>query len=293
MSDSTADKVVVERVLSATPERVFQALTRPEELRVFLCAHQTTVGAFEADIRVGGRFLLVMRDGARDVEHRGEFKVIDPPRKLAFSWISVGTGGNETLVTIELAPAPKGTVLRLVHDGLPRENVASHQSGWTTIVEKLDSHLSRADFMLELHFDATPERVYQAIATRDGVRGWWTELCELDERVGGRAEFRFPKADFFAVARVAALEPDRRVEWQVTDSKHPATSGYVDMKDWIGTSVRFELEPDGPKRTRLRFAHVGLQPLECATTCRSVWSFFLAQSLRGYLETGKGEPATD
>ncbi len=150
--------------------------------------------------------------------------------------------------------------------------------------------MSDADFKLDLTYDAPPGELYRALATEQGVRGWWTRLCELDEEEGGEGSFRFPDADFYARMRVARLEPPRLVEWDCLDSKHPEDSGFVDLHDWIGTTLRFEIEGAGDGGSRLRFTHVGLVPLECAEVCSSAWSFYLGDSLRALLESGEGKP---
>ncbi len=151
--------------------------------------------------------------------------------------------------------------------------------------------MSRDDFTLTATIDAAPEQVYAAVATRDGIAAWWTKHHEFDGRAGSVAEMRFPEAGFWAKFRVTALEPPTRVEWECIDSIHPKSSGYVDLKEWNGTSVRFEIEPAGKGRSRLRFTHVGLVPdLECNEQCRSIWSFYINTSLRKLLEEGRGEP---
>jgi hypothetical protein len=78
----------------------------------------------------------------------------------------------------------------------------------------------------------------------------------------------------------------------VTDSKHPESSSLVDLSDWIGTRIRFDLCEIPGGRSRLRFTHAGLKLKECLGACTSAWSFFLNDSLRGYLETGSGKPHT-
>jgi len=146
------------------------------------------------------------------------------------------------------------------------------------------------DLEINLELRAPSMRVYEAVATQEGVRRWWTELCEMDGRVGGRASFRFPRNGFYALVEITALEPGVRVEWRCIDSQHPAEHGFADLKDWIGTTIRFAVSPIDNERSRLRFAHVGLGPLECAGVCTSAWSFFLGTSLRGLVERGRGEP---
>src|SRR5215470_14590448 len=137
MADESAERVVVERVLPASPAEVYGAWTTPQTLRLFMCPGDRTAAVVEADVRVGGRFRIVMR-GDRDVEHRGEYRVLEPGRRLVFTWASPVTGWQPTLVTIELSPHEDGTRLVLVHEGLATDDIRSrHRWGWTSIVEKL------------------------------------------------------------------------------------------------------------------------------------------------------------
>src|SRR5579863_5556629 len=116
-------------------------------------------------------------------------------------------------------------------------------------------------------------------------------FAKWKRKAGGKASFRFPKGGFYAIVKVLKLEPEHCVEWECTDSKHPENSGFIDLHDWIGTRLRFEIDAIGGGRSRLTFTHVGLSPLECFGACSSIWSFYLNQSLRGYLESGVGQPS--
>lgn len=151
---------------------------------------------------------------------------------------------------------------------------------------------SPEDFRLDLRFGAPAADLYAQFATEAGIRNWWTINCEMEERVGGRAAFRFPGSGFYAVVRIARLEPGRLVEWECLDNQHPENAGFADLKDWIGTRMRFEIEEADGGASRLVFTHAGLGALECHGVCSSAWSFFLNESLRRYLETGTGAPDT-
>jgi len=142
MADESSERLVVERVLPASPAEVYAAWTTPETLRLFMCPGEMRATVVEADVRVGGSFRIVMR-GDRDVEHRGEYRALEPGRRLVFTWASPVTGWQPTLVTIELSPEEDGTRLVLVHEGLATDDMRrSHRWGWTGIVEKLD-HLTQ------------------------------------------------------------------------------------------------------------------------------------------------------
>lgn len=38
---------------------------------------------------------------------------------------------------------------------------------------------------------AHPETVFAALSTQKGIRGWWTEDCDVDDRAGGAIHLRF------------------------------------------------------------------------------------------------------
>lgn len=142
MADELPTRVVLERILPAAPGDVFAAWTTAEVLEMFMCPGDVTVAQVEVDARVGGRFRIVMREGGRDLDHRGVYRVLEPGRRIVFTWASAATAGRDTLVTIELTPHEDGTRMLLIHEELLDEGaVRSHQRGWTTIAEKLARHL--------------------------------------------------------------------------------------------------------------------------------------------------------
>jgi uncharacterized protein YndB with AHSA1/START domain len=142
-ADEPPVRVVVERVLPGSPAEVFAAWTTADTMRAFMCPGDVTVAVVEVDPRVGGRFRILMRDGDRDVDHRGEYRVLELGRRLVFTWASPVTGGRATLVTIDLAPHEDGTRLVLVHEELPGDEAGRrHERGWTSIVEKLARRLA-------------------------------------------------------------------------------------------------------------------------------------------------------
>lgn len=125
--------LVVERVLPASPDEVFNAWTTPSGMAAWM----SPVGAAEAevDLRVGGSFRVVMVEAR--LEHRGQYLKIDRPRRLVFTWISAFTGADPSVVTVELHPHDDGTRLVLMHERLPEEVIDGHRDGWGTMIERL------------------------------------------------------------------------------------------------------------------------------------------------------------
>ena len=58
-----------------------------------------------------------------------------------------------------------------------------------------------------------PEKVYEALTTRDGLAAWWTTDTTGDGGVGGTIEFRFGDAGGFDM-KVLDQRPNERVEWR-------------------------------------------------------------------------------
>ena len=133
--------LVVRRVLPAPRERVFAAWLDPESLAQWMRPDTVAATVVEVDPRVGGRFRIAMQRGDGEVEHRGEYLTIDPPRRLEFTWISAYTDTRPTVVTVELLEREGGTELVLTHRRLPVSRVDAHRQGWTDIVRNLGAYL--------------------------------------------------------------------------------------------------------------------------------------------------------
>jgi hypothetical protein len=63
-----------------------------------------------------------------------------------------------------------------------------------------------------------------------------------------------------------------------------------DRTEWNGTDIVFEIiRKQG--MTELRFTHGGLVPaFECYGDCSGAWGFYINDSLRSLITTGKGQP---
>jgi hypothetical protein len=129
------------------------------------------------------------------------------------------------------------------------------------------------------------DEVYEALATRQGLAGWWTNNTQGESKVGGALQFRF-SADGRDIGgfemKVLELHPARRVLWQVVGG--PA--------EWIGTQLSFDLKQEGEYCIVL-FKHQGWkEPVEFMHHCSTKWAVFL-MSLKSLVESGKGTPNPD
>jgi hypothetical protein len=87
--------------------------------------------------------------------------------------------------------------------------------------------------------------------------------------------------------KVTELLPGKKVAWHVVESY---INFVADKTEWDGTDIVFEIARKGDK-TELRFTHVGLVPaIECYGGCSGAWGFYIQESLRALIATGKGQP---
>ena len=128
------------RKLNASPERVWHACTDAQALKQWMApsdAFKNLVA--ETDVRVGGRYHLVMQapDGeVHDVS--GVYREVVPNRKLVYTWAWKSTPERESLVTLQLQPAGSGTELTLRHEQFFDEPVRDrHNEGWNGCLDRL------------------------------------------------------------------------------------------------------------------------------------------------------------
>jgi len=133
--------LTIVRRLRAEPEKVWRALTQPEALkRWFAPADDYTALVAETDLRVGGRFHLVVKapDG-EEHDLSGIYREIVPGRKLVHTWAWKSTPERESLVTIELRAVDSGTELTLRHEQLHDDEARDrHQHGWNACLARLE-----------------------------------------------------------------------------------------------------------------------------------------------------------
>lgn len=88
------------------------------------------------DARPGGEFTVDING----VPVRGAYLELDRPRRVVVSW---GHAGSERLppgastVEITLAPTEGGTLVTVVHSGLPEPDATQHAAGWPHFLDRL------------------------------------------------------------------------------------------------------------------------------------------------------------
>ena len=143
------------------------------------------------------------------------------------------------------------------------------------------------DIVHRIGIEAPAAQVYAALATIEGLAGWWTRDTTGHAQPGGHVAFRFHTASGGEIGGfgMAVLEqtPGQRVHWRVEEG--PA--------EWVGTEIEFALsQQDG--QTIVMFGHRHWRDAgpggEFMAHCSTKWATFLL-SLRDWVETGRGQPA--
>jgi len=126
----TAPDDIYQIEITTTPERLWKALTDPEETRKYY------YGALsKSDWTVGSRWTSESADG--EVYLEGEILEIDPPRRLVHSFhvVHEPTAAAEAPSRIEFDITPLGDRCRLTvtHTGRGPATKAYTSGGWETI----------------------------------------------------------------------------------------------------------------------------------------------------------------
>ncbi|MBF8292935.1 MAG: hypothetical protein HW417_1075 [Steroidobacteraceae bacterium] len=139
-------KVIVRREIKAPADELFDAWLDPASLAVWMRPGDISHSVAHVDPKIGGAFEIVMHNAAGPIVHSGEYRIIERPRRLVFTWISAGTKQTQSLVTVDFNAGRRTTEVVLTHEQLPDDNaVKSHTKGWTQILEMLARQFGAAE----------------------------------------------------------------------------------------------------------------------------------------------------
>ena len=141
MTTATETSLRLTRMIQADPTKVFEAWTDPKQLNLWSAPEPMDVEA-EVDLRVGGRYRILMKGTDGGVFTAvGEYREIDPPNRLSYTWKWEETGNDyyDTLVTVEFHDREGATEVVLIHDLFPdAEITGKHNEGWTSCLTRLE-----------------------------------------------------------------------------------------------------------------------------------------------------------
>jgi len=92
---------------------------------------------------VDGLYYLAIKHEGRIWPHYGRFTKMERPRLVEFTWMSEGTKGAESVVTVTLQQRGDQTDVTLRHAGVPDDELGhQHKEGWTWILNALADALA-------------------------------------------------------------------------------------------------------------------------------------------------------
>lgn len=126
--------------IASTPQRVFEAITRPDIARQYW-GHENV-----SDWTPGAKWEHVRADAERNVQIVGEVVEMSPPDRLIISWASparIDDPAAFSRVTFEIEPYEAMVRLTVTHDELePGGSMAQGISkGWPIVLSSLKSFL--------------------------------------------------------------------------------------------------------------------------------------------------------
>ncbi len=144
----STDTIIEEITINAHADRIFVALTSPEErVKWWGAEGRFKTTHVESDLRVGGKWLMSgIGVGGGPFTVQGVYREIRRPHLLSFTWLPSWQGESlETLVSFELKEQDGVTTVRVIHSGLTTERARTQHRGWPDILAWLRAHVEGHD----------------------------------------------------------------------------------------------------------------------------------------------------
>jgi uncharacterized protein YndB with AHSA1/START domain len=142
MKDARETTLRLERLVPSPPETLFALWIEPAHLLKWWAPEGYEPAVDILDTRPGGRWRMSLRrpDGGA-MATSGVYRIVEPPRRLAFTWAwedASGARGHETEVTVNFEPAPGGTRLVLVQQLFETHQARdNHDRGWLASFDRI------------------------------------------------------------------------------------------------------------------------------------------------------------
>ena len=137
-----------------------------------------------------------------------------------------------------------------------------------------------APLVHQVNVKATPDAIYKAVSTAQGLQGFWTSDSEAEANVGSIATFGFGGPT--QRMRIDELKPGKRVKW----------TALADFPNWDGTTVTWEISSAENGETGVLFRHADWPEKVSQDDLGSInytWGL-IVERLKEYAETGKPNP---
>ena len=141
------------------------------------------------------------------------------------------------------------------------------------------------DITHHLKINATPETIYKAVSTEQGMKGWWSKDCTVGESEGENSILKFDKQGTIVKMdfRTESLDLNKKVVWTCIGNGNPM---------WIDTKIVTEITATD-EGCDVVFAHTAFDEKykgqEGFEMIKQGWEHFV-NSLTSFCENGTGQP---
>lgn len=274
-------RVRMQITLSATPERVFQALTTQSALTTWFC-EQAQVNLETKQYDFGGKFTPAQAHAQHPVI---EFIL---NRSLTYQWQILG---HDTHVTLQLHPKDDKTILTLHQVTLPDSPTPpltiTLEDFWFLSLENLRRYLDgkpcdvridytqpmKGNISVSVDIDAPASRVFEVLTHSSELERWIATKATVEPQQGGKYSFGWGEPD--GAVRIIELVPDEKLAVQWDEPTSP-TENRTNVLTWT-------LEDSGGK-THMTFTHSGFADEDDVRGIYGGWHNFMnwARSLAEY-----------
>ena len=266
-------QVVFDRTLQHSIEKVWNAITDPDQLKFWFTD-------IDMDFRVGGKINIRFRDKDKTLSE-GKIIAIDPPHRFSWTW------EDELAEWVLKSVDSHSTQLTLTYSKLSKAFAIKAPAGFHSLLDKLEERLAGSDSLhafgteeadpdqiklkvqyadetfplhpeavetkpvvVEKLYKAPVARVWQALTDKDQMKQWYFDLDEFEPEVGFQFKFsgQGHKGErYLHLCAITEIIPNKKLQysWQ-----YEGYAGY--------SLVTFQLDQMGGK-TKLTLTHHGLE----------------------------------
>lgn len=130
MNKANTLELKFERTIAASPKEVYEGWLNPKVPGTPWHEHDDLI----LNVKKNGLYYWLTKNTA----HYGRFLELKKGSRIQLTWMSQYTLGVESTVTCTFKKQGDGTLMTLVHSGLPKDKKArAHEGGWNYFMDKI------------------------------------------------------------------------------------------------------------------------------------------------------------
>lgn len=136
------------------------------------------------------------------------------------------------------------------------------------------------NYSQNIKVSASSEKIFKAITSQ--LNDWWGRTDKSVSKIGDEFTTSFGKA--YWKFKILDYKENEILTWKCIAGEPEFNA------EWIDTTIYWNIS-SSEGMTKISFLHDGLIPeFKCYDICAPTWDMFITQSLKMFVETGKGNP---